>query len=336
MGLEIGLAGATGALGKEILAVLDEAPWRPDKVVPLASATTAVSFVEYGGDKVAVDDLDDQAMDDLDALILAVPPEVARAAGERAIEAGVPVIDCSGAWASVSGVPVVVPWVNPEALGELGREVVAAIPSAAANLLAGALGPLRRAGVRGEVEATVLVPASAWGRAGIEELSAQVIALFNQGTPPRKVFEHGLAFDLAPQVGPVGDDGWSEAEQRVAHELRRLTGLTEPMAITMVGVPVFSGISAAIHLRTPRAVDVNLVERILRDGGVTVPEAPGARYVPRPRRVDGKPFVEVGRLRADPAGAGLHLWASIDNLRGSAAVTVALAGAVLKQVGVLN
>ncbi|MBW1877911.1 MAG: hypothetical protein JRI25_07310 [Deltaproteobacteria bacterium] len=336
MSLKIGLAGATGALGKEILAVLHEAPWRPDRVVALASPSTSVPFVEYGEEQVPVDDLEMQALEDLDALLLAVPPAVARATGERAVAVGVPVIDCSGVFADDPGIPLLIPWVNPEALGDLPSQVVVALPSPSATLLASVLGVLRRAGVRGEVDATVFLPASVFGRDGMEELSAQVIALFNQRTPPRRVFDHGLAFDLVPQVGPVDDDGWSEVEVRAEHELRRLIGLLEPASITVVGVPLFSGISASVHLRTPEPVDPDLVARILRDGGAVLPKATGARYLPRPRGVNAQPFVHVGRVRRDPSGKGLHLWVALDNLRGSAAIAVATTGAVLERLGLLD
>ncbi len=331
MSRTIGVAGATGALGKEIVAVLDEAPWRPAHIIPLASASTAVSFVDYGKSRVAVDDLADQAMEDLDALILAVPSDVAEAAGERAIAEGIPVIDASGLFAATGRGPLVVPWVNPEALAELPPEGVLSLPGPAALLIASVLAPLRRAGVAGEVEATVLLPASVWGRAGIDELSAQVVALFNSGTPARKVFPDGLAFDLLPQIGSLDESGWTLEERKTTLEVARLLGGSLPVTVTEVAVPVFTGISATIRIRTAQQLDPALVERILADGGVQLPKAPGVRYLPRPRRVDGKAFVQVGRIRRDPGGTGLHLWASLDNLRGTAAAAVAATGALLKR-----
>lgn len=329
----IGLAGATGALGQEILEVLDQAPWRPDQVIPLASASTTTAFVDYGGEQVAVDDLDVQSMLDVHALILAVPSEVAREAGERAIAAGTPVIDCSGAFESA---PAIIPWVNPQVLQGLGAEIVVRIPDPTSTLLASLIGPLQRAGVQGEIDATVLVPASTRGRGGVEELSQQVIALFNQGTPPRKVFESGLAFDLLPALGPTGDEGWTAEERQAVREVRAITGLRTPFTATLVGVPLFSGISATVMIRTPQRVDPNLVARVLSDGGVVTPELAGARHLPRPRRVEGKPLVHMGRLRADPEGRGIHLWVAMDNLRTSAAVATAACGALLKMLGDLG
>jgi aspartate-semialdehyde dehydrogenase len=321
----IGVVGATGALGKEILAVLDKAPWRPERVLAYASPRSEIPTVDYGDDSIPVDDLEHANLEDLDALLIATPSDVAREIGERAIGDGVAVVDCTGVFAQDDDVPMVVPWVNPEALRDMPPRGVLAIPSAAALMIGSVLGPLRRAGLAGPTTATLLMPASDAGRAGIDELSRQVVALFNSATPPRKVFDQGLAFDLLPQLGDAGADGWTDREARTAHEVARMTGVSP--TVTLVGVPVFSGISGTLIVETPD-VPVDRVVQILIDGGVQVPKG-GSRALPRPRKVEGHPFVHVGRVRRDGAGR-LHLWASVDNLRGSAAVAVGCAGALVK------
>lgn len=326
--VRVGLAGATGAVGQEILRLLDKAPWRPDTLIPLASAQTSVSRVEYGEENLPVDDLADQTLDDLDVLILAVPSEVARVAGERALAEGTPVVDCSGTFLEDGDVSAFVPWINPEVLDEITRPVVC-VPRAASILLGSVLAPLARAGMRGPVNATVFVPASGRGREGIEELSRQVVALFNSSSPPRKVFEQGLAFDLVPQLGPADESGWTSDEFRVAAELRQLVGLEGEVDVTLVGTPVFSGVSANVELRLARPVSPSLVTRILEDGGVKLATDPSARLIPRPRRVEGRPFAHAGRIRCDSVG-NLHLWLAMDNLATAAAVAVSSAGVLVR------
>lgn len=328
--LRIGIAGATGALGKEVLAVLDKAPWRPDKVVAMASAQSTVPHVEYGDEQLPVDDLAAADLEGLHAVVLAVPGDAAREVGERAIGDGVLVIDATGVFAEDDDVPLVVPWVNPEALGAGSPRGVYATPGAPAILLGSVLGPLRRGGLVGPTDATVMLPASAYGRAGIDELSRQVVALFNSATPPRKVFEQGLAFDVLPWVGAIGPDGWTDAEETARAQLRRLVGDDEPAAITLVVAPVFSGMGATVTLRLPADIPIDRIERLLQDGGVQLPKAPGARNLPRTRKVEGQPFVHVARVRRGGDGA-VHLWAAMDNLRGSAAVAVSTAGALLRK-----
>lgn len=319
----IGIAGATGALGAEIVAALAQSPFRPEEVVPLARPSSKTPFVEYDGREIAVDDVADEVLERLDLLFLALPPEAAEVWGERAIHAGVKVVDCSGALRS-DAVPVGVPWVNPEGLHGHTRGAVC-VPTPEAILAASVLGPLQRAGLAGDAEATFLVPASRSGRDAIQELSAQVIALFNSGTPPRKVFPDGLAFDLLPSAGDAGAP--TLLESRVEDEVRAMTDVE--LVATRVGVPVFSGLSMELRIEPTRRPMIELVSQILRDGGVEVPASDGVRGLPRPRRVEGRPFPSAGRIRVDDAGEVLRVWASFDNLRGSATVAVGLAGLLL-------
>ncbi|MEQ1564448.1 MAG: Asd/ArgC dimerization domain-containing protein, partial [Myxococcota bacterium] len=298
-------------------------------MAPAEPGGARASLLDYGDSRVPVDDLSDEGIDGVDALLVAVPPEAGKSAADLAAHRGVPMVDCSGAFADDRSVPLVVPWINPEGLGgDLHRGLVA-IPDPAAVLLASVLGPLQRAGITGAVEATVLVPASFQGKAGIEELSRQVVALFNSGTPPRKVFPNGLAFDLLPALDTPEDDGWTARERSVAAQTARVAGMDGPVQATLVGVPVFSGISANIVLYPTRAAPLELVLRILADGGVHVPESAGLRYLPRPRRVEGRPFAHVGRVRLGADGRSLHLWTAMDNLRTTATAAVATAGVLL-------
>jgi aspartate-semialdehyde dehydrogenase len=270
-----------------------------------------------------VDDQLEDGLDGVDGLIIASP--AGAEIGDAAVRLGIPTVDCSQARAEDAGVPLVVPWID--AIGDADRGIVS-IPDPAATLVASLLAPLARAGVRGPGHATVLVPASREGKAGIEELSRQVVALFNNQTPPRKVFPNGLAFDLLPVVGAsVADDGWAPRERAVAVQIARLVGEDDAFDVTLVGVPVFSGISAEVTFVPSRVVPVELALRLLADGGVQVPESGGVRYLPRPRRVEGRSHAHAGRVRIGADGRTLHLWGSMDNLRATAAAAVSsLAG----------
>ena len=326
--LRIGVAGATGAVGAEIIRVLDRASWRPDTLVPLARPTTGKSHVDYGDDRVPVDDVADEALEGLDGLILALPEEDARSVGLQALDEGVPVVDVSGGLLGESDLPMVVPWINPERLLEAPTAGVL-LPGSAALLVASALGPLARAGFAGAVSATVLLPASSWGRDGVDELAAQVRALFNADAPPRKVFDQGLAFDLLPQVGSLLPEGNTDMERRAIEDLGRLVGVDPDLVdVTMVGVPVFSGLSAVVTLHLGRHVDAALVERVLVDGGVVKRPSEAPRDLPRPRKVEGQPFAHLGRVRTSPDGA-VRLWLAMDNLRTIATAAVASAATLL-------
>lgn len=328
----IGVFGATGALGKELLHVLNEVSWRPESISAYAGLTTTTAYVEYGGEQVPVDDVRDADFGSMDAAILALPREVARGIGEQLMEEGVPTIDCSGAFAAERDLPVVIPWVNPEALYQIGRRALINIPSAPSILIASILNPLFRAGIFGEVQATVLVPASSFGKKAMEELSQQVIALFNQGVPQKRIFSHGLAFDLLPQIGETKNEkGFTHWEEQIFWELNQVLPVSAQLRPTLVGVPVFSGMSVNLSLRTNQALDVSLLNQLWKDGGLQV-SGSEIRQLPRPRKVDGSPFVHVGRVRHDPESDTWYMWAAMDNLRSCAAVAVSACAALLKQV----
>ncbi len=324
--LRIGLAGATGALGKEVLTVLDAAPWRPDRVVPLAGASTTTPFVSYGDEQVTVDELGREDFAGLDALIVALPRAIAGEWVEAAAAAGVPVIDLSGSQLEALDVPLVLPWLQDGALDEERARDVVAVPSAAAAMLVTLVRALAEE-LDGHVEATVFVPASSQGKAAIEELSRQVVALFNGQNPPRKVFPQGLAFDLLPQIGEPTSTGWTGEELRCVAEVARMTG--ERVDVTMVGVPVFSGMSVHLRVDVDETVPDERFLHLLEAAGLEVVPAMDARRTPRPRRVEGSSGVAVGRVRRAQGGRVLHLWASMDNLRATASAAVGIAAALV-------
>lgn len=324
MGRVVGIAGASGALGQEIVTVLQGAPWTVDRIVPYARAQSATPFVEFRDEKVAVDDLATASFDELDVLIVALPVDRASATVAAAVAAGIPVVDLSGSQFEDLTVPLVLTWLNEGEVDRPRMRDVVAVPGAVATLVASVVGPLAAAGARGPVSVSAMLPASAWGRDGVDELSKQVVAMFNSATPPRKVFEQGLAFDILPQVGNAAASGWTAPELRAMTEVARLTGLRSD--VSMVAVPVFSGLSAEISVGVPPDWDTDRVVRVLSAAGVTV--ATGTRKIPRPRRIDGQPFVHVGRVRQVPGSDTVRIWAVMDNLRGIATAAVGLAGRV--------
>ncbi len=325
--LNIAIAGATGALGKELVSMLDGAPWRPEGLMPAARAATTTDFVEYGDQQIAVDDVATLDLEAIDGLIVATPRECVADLIDRAVEAGVPVVDCTGSQLANLEVPLVIPWVNGAVLDAERTRDVAAVPTPAALMLTSLLAPLSRAGWSGTASATLMMPASWWGHHGVEELSQQVIALFNHGTPARRVFDQGLAFDLLPAVGDIGATSWTSAEVHSVAEVARLTGVR--CDLSLVGVPVFSGMSATVRIETDD-LDPETAVRHLADAGIQLVGDDKPRKLPRPRRVEGEPWLYAARVRRGLDGHSLHLWLSMDNLRVSASAAVGTLARLLR------
>lgn len=336
-GLTIAVVGATGLVGKDLVTVLAHSPLPVGEQLLFASGTGAEMSIEVGDRTLPVHPLPAgpaalELFKKVDLVFFACPAEVTRLLGPQLSAEGVAVIDVGGALADRA--PLVVANVGLDGFDRFGEERVVSTPGAPAVLLSTVLAPLLPLGAR-SVTATVILSAGAAGKDGIAELSEQVMALFNQRDPPRRVFPSGLAFDLVAQVGEAtpstagAEQAWTGVERRTAIETAVILDLPpEQVAVTAVLVPLFAGVAAPILVEFDDVPTLDLARAALAD-------APSVRLgdpVPGPRRMVGRADVCVGRLRLDPAGRGLHLWAAADNVRfGATANAVAVAVALWKR-----
>jgi aspartate-semialdehyde dehydrogenase len=311
--LRVAVAGATGALGGELLAVLDARRFPLGELVPLASEGSRGEIVEFREEPYGVES-DPERIAGCDLLFLCAPPGPSLDLVRVALRKSVPCIDLSGALASSAEVPLAVAdlGVGPEAL----RQPVLASPDGVTIAIALALAPLARvAGLR-RVVATTLESVSSGGRAGMESLSAETRALFNQqDLPEPTAFSHPVAFDCVPAIGAGDAEGPTDHESALAQALRRLLGGELGVAVTAVRVPTFAGDGCALALELERAVPPAEAATLLAKApGVELWKEPGPG--PTTRATAGHENVLVGRLRADPSLAtGLLLYCAADGLR---------------------
>jgi aspartate-semialdehyde dehydrogenase len=314
--LHVAVFGATGLAGTQVLSALAETSLPIGRVHAYGSARRApgVDSVDFGDKSLPVSPVARHVGDSFDVAILCVPPKVAALLGPALVQRGVFVVDVGG----TSGIEAPV-WTGGELPDAALRAGAVRTPSPGAWMLARVLGPL--SGVTG-VRGTVSLPASAQGRAAMEELGAQVMATFNQTDPPRVEFPEGLAFDTLPS--DADEDSWSAAELHVAEEVAALCGLPETrVAVTLATQPLFSGMSASVHVR---GVALEAVHVAWSDAEGLRAVRTAARL--RPRAWHERADVGWGRLREDPDGDGVHAWLVADNLAGAAgSVAVAALGA---------
>jgi aspartate-semialdehyde dehydrogenase len=301
-GVTVAIYGATGAVGTDLIRALERAGFVADWRL-FASPATRSPSVEAGGRLRAVRPLpttaDDPALRGVDFGFVCLPPAVAARAP---LPEHARWVDLSGAFGGV-GVPVVLP-AGEGVLGPMdalaGR--VLRVPGPVASVVGAMLGPLAAFGL-GSVDATALVSAGLRGRAAAEELSAQVVSLFNQSEPPRRVFPEGLAFDLlpeAPGTAPLGDAAAAEISAL-------LPGLSP--SVRVAWVPLFAGVVVSLRARVDEAVDEELLRGLWADAGL---QAQGALSV---RRLVGRAGVALGPAAVDGDGLGFGVWAAADNLR---------------------
>jgi len=322
--LRIGLIGATGALGSEVLAALDGSGLRIGELVPVATDRSLGEDLEFQGELHPVV-AERHSLKGLDLLFCCAPAQASLHWVREALRAEVPCIDCSGALGDQSDVPLRAAALPVPAAGE-GVPVVST-PSGAVLAWSLALAPLHRAaGVR-RVVGTVLETAGASGRDGIAALSLESLALFNQQELPEDEAQaiRPLAFDCHPSLGALDEDGRALRERELESGVQRLLEADFPVAATVTQVPAFVGQAGSLSVELERALDPKEAEdHLAQADGVELWTHDGAG--PNLRAAAGRDTVIVGRVRRDPSVEhGLQLWLAADVLRLSAANAVALA-----------
>lgn len=325
--LRVAVAGATGTLGTELLAALDARRFPVSAIVPLGTRRSAGESLEFQGEIYEVG-TEPGRIRGCDLLFLCAPQTASLELLRLALQLSVPCIDLSGALAAREEVPLVVADVAfpPEALS---APVVAA-PASAAVAWAPVLAPLGAAAGLVRVVATALTSVSGGGRLGIEALSSETIALFNQQELPETPhFGRPVAFDVLPTVGDVEEDGSTAGERALAHDLRRLLGADLGVSVSSVRIPVFVGDAGALAIETREPLDP-------REARALLAKAPGVELWdvdaegPNTRATAGRDVPLVGRLRRDPScERGLLLWVTGDGLHLAAQNGVRIAEARL-------
>lgn len=310
--VSIALVGATGTVGEALAARLGESGLGARVERAYASRGARVDSVDIGGRSVRVEPLPEIGDATIDLAFVTLPPSIGAKVAPAMAARGAVVIDVGNSLAGASDAPLALPGVSMPDAKEVGLHNLVRTPSAAGWMVARACAPLRDLGLRA-VSGVVSLPASAWGRKAVEELSEQVVASFNLKDPPRRIFAEGLAFDTVLDDADEGE--WTSLEDLAAAEVQALTGV-EQVGVQIVTQPLFAGATAGLHLRG-EGLDVDRVDAALRD-------VPGLRPVQarsalRPRKAIGKKSVFWGALRADRDGDGVHLWLVADPSTGAGA-----------------
>lgn len=319
--VRLGVVGATGALGVEVLALLDASRLRVAGLLPIATERSLGESVAFQGEVYAVQTA--ASLRGLDLLLCCAPAQAALEWVREALRSEVPCIDCSGALALSQDVPLRVAALDPSGVADAP---LLATPTGLPLVLAHVLAPILRAAGLTRVGVTALESSSAAGRSGIAALGAETVALFNQQEPEEpEALARPLAFDCHPAVGEVGEGGSTSVEAQLPRVLARLLGVEVPVAATVAQIPVFVGQASALAVETERALDPKSARELLSVApGISLwtLDAEG----PNLRAAAGSSEVFVGRLRADPScERGLLLWLAADPLRLAAANAVALA-----------
>jgi len=322
MSFVVAVVGATGAVGREMLRVLEQRRFPIKRLVALASKRSAGSRMPFAGSEVTVVELTPAAFQGVDIALFSAGGSVSREFGPIAANAGAVVVDNSSAWRMDPDVPLVVPEVNMEAAANRPRGIIAN-PNCATIQMVVALKPLHDAARIKHVVVSTYQATSGKGHAAVTELLAQTRAKLDGISLKPSVFPGSIAFNVLCDW-QAGEDDYSEEETKIVHETKKIMG--DPgigVSPTTVRVPVINGHSEALHVQFARPMSAAEARRLLRDApGVVLvdgPYAPGKH--PQPVEASGKDAVFVGRVRDDLAVLGaINLFVVSDNLRKGAAL----------------
>jgi aspartate-semialdehyde dehydrogenase len=317
----VAVGGATGAVGSEMIEVLEERKFPVERLVPLASARSAGGSITFRGEEIEVRELTTEAFHGVDLALFSAGAEVSKEYAPLAVRAGTVVVDNSSAWRMDPQVPLVVPEVNPHDL-RTHRGLIAN-PNCSTIQMVVALKPLHdRARIKRAV-VTTFQSVSGTGKEAMDELIEECRDLLSFRQPQPTVYRYQIAFNCLPQIDDFLPSGYTKEEMKLLHETRKIMG--DPaiqVTATTVRVPVYVGHSEAVNIETERKITANEARAILSTApGVLVYDDPPHGIYPMPLDVAGKDEVYVGRIREDDSVPnGLNLWIVADNLRKGAAL----------------
>ena len=323
MSYSVAIVGATGVVGETLISILEEREFPIETLYPLASSNSAGKRLEFREESLKVEDLADFDFSKVQIAFFSAGGAVSEAYAPKAAEAGCVVIDNTAHFRYEEDIPLVVPEVNPHAIaGYVNRNIIAN-PNCSTIQMVVALAPLAAAFGLKRVIVSTYQSVSGAGQQGIQELSGQVVAMFNQKDAEATKFPHPIAFNCIPAIGSFRADGYSEEEWKLIEESRKILGLPDlKVTPTAVRVPTFACHGESIVAELGKPVTAAAVRRELKVAdGVIVRDTPGDNEYPLGLGLAGTDEVFVGRIRSDPFDDhSVAMWVVADNLRKGAAV----------------
>lgn len=335
--INVGIVGATGAVGQELLQLLHDRKFPLASLRLFASARSAGKVIEHAGRKYTVEEAKPGVFADVDVAFFAAGGSATRALAPDAVKAGCLVIDKSSHYRMDPAVPLVIPEINPEQLRR--HKGIIANPNCSTAVTLMALWPLHLAFGLKRYFAATYQSVSGTGAEAIRELEDQIQSHV-RGTPiTRKVYAHQIALNLIPQVDSFGPNGYTGEETKMMLESRKIMGLPDlKVSTTTVRVPVVRAHSVAVNAEFERPVSVEAARAaIAAFEGAELVDEPAKQLYPTPLDFTRKVKCGVGRIRVDTAfDNGLALWVSGDNLWKGAALNALQNAELMVHEGLLR
>ena len=338
MGYRVAVVGATGAVGREMLNILEELEFPVDEIHAIASRKSLGIEVGWKAGVIKCEDVAQFDFSTVDVVLMSVSGAFSREWAPKIGAAGPIVIDNSSAFRMDPDVPLIVPEVNPDAIDLARRKNIVANPNCSTAQLVVALKPLHDAASIKRVVVATYQSVSGAGSEGMDELWEQTKGVFVLGPPEPKVFPKQIAFNVIPFIGEFRDDGYTDEEAKMWDETHKMIDPAIALTVTCVRVPVMVGHSEAVNVEFHEPLDEDDARDILREapGVLVIDKREPTGYI-TPKEAQGEFAVYVSRIRNDPTTKNaLSMWVVSDNLRKGAALNAVQIAQLLAERGLIG
>jgi aspartate-semialdehyde dehydrogenase len=330
----IAVAGATGAVGNQMIRCLEEMNFPVRSVKFLASSRSVGRSLRFKGDPVEVGELKEDSFKGVDIALFSAGGGTSQRFAPLAAKDGCVVVDNSSAWRMDPEVPLVVPEVNPHAIAQYTQKGIIANPNCSTIQMVVVLHPIHKKYRIKRIVVSTYQAVSGTGKKAIDELFDQTRAMINFLDFETRVYPHRIAFNCLPHIDIFLDNGYTKEEMKMVNETRKIME-DDAIAVTAttVRVPVFFGHSESVNIETKDPVVADDVKALLQNApGVRVMDEPGKNLYPLATDAAGQDLTLVGRIRQDESIAnGINMWIVADNIRkGAATNAVQIAQALAK------
>jgi len=330
---KVAVLGATGAVGQEMIKILQERQFPVSELVPLASARSVGKLIDFNGEKVAIKEAKEDAFEGIDIVLGAAENDIAEKYADAIVKSGAVFVDNSSAFRLDPNVPLVVPEVNGEDVKN--HKGIIANPNCVTTIALTAVNAIHQVAPIKSIIASSYQAVSGAGAAGPIELEGQMKALANGEEPQVKVFQYQIAYNLIPQIGGEQESGYTSEEMKMQYEGRKILHAPDmKVSCTCVRVPVIRSHSVSLTLRFDRHVSVEEARAVLANApGVKLVDDLNNKQYPMPLDTTDQDIVFVGRIRPDLTDDNaLCLWCCGDQVRkGAATNCIQIAELVIKE-----
>ncbi len=330
----VAVVGATGAVGNEMVSILEEKNFPVDRLKLLASTRGAGTKMDFKGKSYTVEVLNENSFAGIDIGLFSAGGSVSEKFAPIAGKTGCVVIDNTSAFRMDPQVPLVVPEVNPHAIAQSPKKNIIANPNCSTIQMVVALKPIHDAARIKRIVVSTYQSVSGTGKRAIRELESQTLAIFNQQEVKKEVYPHQIAFNCLPHIDVFLPNGYTKEEMKMVNETKKIMEDDSiRVTATTVRVPVFYAHSESVNIETEKKLTADEVKEILsRAPGVAVMDNPGLSEYPLAIYAAGKDETFVGRIREDESiPNGINLWVVSDNIRKGAALNAVQIAEILIQ-----